>query len=256
MAAGFTGSTWRLDDPSLTALHVAFALAGESRALVEGLAVGPADWDPALRDAIAAGAYGVRRTWSPGLAAGDIVAHAAALASAIAPDTSLILAGSASTGAGSGVLAAAVAEGLGWPLVEEAASVQVRESGILVHARAPAGRRLELSAPLPCVVACARQPALPLMPPVRRRILARLSPVPLETAEETSWPDRYAFVGFGPARPLTRRLFKPDSAASSGRRLRQLMSGGTGGAKKKSLGGEGDLSSQVADMLDKEGFII
>lgn len=256
LARGFTGSTWRLDDPSLTALDLALTCTDKVGGSVEGLAAGPASWEAALRVAIAAGAGRVRRLWNAELADGDIVAHADVLAASVSPDSRLVLAGSAATGSGSGLLAAALAERLEWPLVQEGASLSPAGHEIVVQVRAPAGRRLELRAPLPCVVACARQPSIPLMPPVRRRILAGLSPIPLESVEAGAWTQRYSFRGYGPARPLTRRLFKPDTSASSGRRLRQLMSGGTGGAKKKALAGEGDLASQVADLLDAEGFII
>jgi len=257
LAAGVSGTTWRLDDASLVALATALTLRYPGPATVTGVAVGPGEWDAPLREALALGLDEVVRCWSPELAAGDIAAHGAALAAALPSDTVVVVAGGPASDSGSGVLPPLLAGLLDWPVAADVTSVRAAGNVLLVQARAPGGRRLALSCSLPVVIACARQPAPPLLAPVARRLAARRRPVPevRPPAPAASAQASYRFAGYGPARPLTRRLLKPDATASSGTRLRQLMSGGAGGGAKKAALGGGDIATQVADFLAAEGFV-
>ena len=230
LAGGVTGTTLRLDDPSAAALSLAFALRAQAQATpIVGLAAGPPEWDPVLRETLAVGVDRVHRTWSPAMADADVIATARALAAHVPSGAMYVVAGSAASDHGSGILPAAIAECLGWPLLADVAAIEHRREmpGPVALVRAGGGRRRRYRLTPPLVIAAVRQPPPPMYPPLARRLAARHATIPAtEPGEE---PVRtVTMVGAGPAWPRRRQLIQPSATANPAQRLRQLMSGGMG----------------------------
>lgn len=262
LAAGVSGTTLRLDDSALVALGLALGLQQRRAGVhVSAVAVGPPAWDVALREALAVGIEQVTRGWSEALAGADVPATAAAVAAAMPPETDLVIAGTAASDHGSGVLPGAVSEALGWPLLAEVTAIEEGPEGLLAQTRGDGGSRRRYALPEKAVLVAARMPAPSLFPPLARRLAARKAAVPemeppaggLSAGSE----GRIALVDYGPARPLTRHLLKPSATANPADRLRQLMSGGMSGRGGKTLdaGGGGGLAKQLAEILVKEGYL-
>jgi electron transfer flavoprotein beta subunit len=262
LAAGVERTTLRLDDPSLVAIGLALALRRQQPGTgLFGIAVGPPDWDHALQEALALGLDRVERAWSDAFESADLLATASAIADAVPGDTSLLLAGSAATDHGSGILPAAVAELLGWPLLTDVGTIDCQADGqMTATVRAGGGRQRSYRLPERAVLAAARMPAPPLYPRLARRFAARKSGVPerrpainalVEGAARRIGPPEY-----GPARPLTRHLLQPSAAAKPADRLRQLMSGGMSNRGAKTLDADdGGIARQLAELLEKEGLL-
>ncbi|MCL4231113.1 MAG: hypothetical protein KJ053_05995 [Dehalococcoidia bacterium] len=262
LAAGVTGSTLRIDDPSLVALGMALDLVRRSPgARLTAVAAGPGEWDAALREAVALGADDVARAWSDEFAPLDIPASAAALAAAIPRDTSLVIAGGPAGDHGSGVLPGAVAEALTLPLLAEVTAIETGPDGLVAQTRGDGGRRRRFALPARAVLVTARMPTPGLVPPLARRLAARKRPVaailPGETGLLSGASERTAILEYGPARPLTRHLLKPSASANPADRLRQLMSGGMSGRAGKTLdsGGGSGMAGQLAEILVREGYL-
>ncbi len=262
LAAGVERTMLRLDDPSLVALGLALSVRRQQSAVqLRGIAAGPPDWDHALQEALALGLDSVERAWSDGFESADLVATASAIAQAIPDDTDLLFAGSAATDHGSGILPAAVAELLGWPLLGDVGTVHCQADGeMTATVRAGGGRQRLYRLPDRAVLTAARMPAPALYPRLARRFVARKSAVPVRA------PASHAFVEgatgrmgppeYGPARPLTRHLLQPSAAAKPADRLRQLMSGGMSNRGAKTLDADdGGVARQLADLLEKEGLL-
>ncbi len=258
LAQGVWGDTCRLDEPSVVTLSLALSLRRAAGGQVHGVAMGPPDWDAALREARAIGVDTVTRAWSSDLAEAGIGATARVLAEAVPGGTDIVFAGSAASDHGSGVLAGALAEVLGWPLLQDVTAVEPGEGHLLAQVRAGGGVRRTYRVPVPVVLVPARMPAPPFYPRLATRLAARREAVAARAvAHEVSHGERFELVGYGPARPLTRQLLKPSAAAKPSERLRQLMSGGMGGRGGKTLdaANEGGIARQLADVLAKEGLI-
>lgn len=263
LSAGVSGVTVRLDDPSVVAIGQALVLRRLLPGVrVEGVAAGPSGWDPALKDALALGVDSVQRTWSDSLATGDIVATAKALATCLSPEASVILAGSAATDHGSATLPAALAELLGWPLLSEVASFELRSDGLAAQVRGGGGSRRVYTVPERAVLVAARARAPSIYPKVRALLIARKAAIP-EKPPASAGPDdsaaRISLIDYGPPRPSTRHLLKPSASANPADRIRMLMSGGMaarGGETLDSSSNSGEsLAKQLADILVKEGFV-
>jgi len=262
LAAGVSGSTVRLDDPSLVAIGQALVLRKLLPGVrLQGIAAGPSDWDPALKEALALTLDSVRRIWSGSLATGDIVATAHALATSLPPDPSLIVAGSAATDHGSATLPAALAEILGWPLLAEVASFETRDEGLAALVRGGGGSRRIYTVPERAVLVAARARAPSIYPKVRALLAARKSAIP-ETQPATTRLEptgRISLLDYGPPRPSTRHLLKPSAAANPADRIRMLMSGGMAARRGETLDSSSNtgasLAKQLADILLKEGFV-
>ncbi|MBI5949427.1 MAG: hypothetical protein HY875_14910 [Chloroflexi bacterium] len=258
LAQGVWGDTCRLDEPSVVALSLALSLRRAAGGQVHGVAVGPPEWDVALREARAMGVDGLTRAWWDDLAEAGIAATARVLAEAIPADAGVVFAGSAASDHGSGVLAAALAEVLGWPLLQDVTAIEAGEGHLLAQVRAGGGVRQVYRAPTPVVLVAARMPAPLFYPRLATRLAARRETVAARAvAHEVAPGERFELVGYGPARPLTRQLLKPSAAAKPSERLRQLMSGGMGGRGGKTLEAapEGGIARQLADLLAKEGLV-
>ncbi|GAB4336172.1 MAG: hypothetical protein Kow0010_23920 [Dehalococcoidia bacterium] len=232
LAGGVTGTTLRLDDPSVTALSLAFALrAHTSAAPIVGLAAGPSEWDPVLRETLALGVDRVLRAWSSSLADADAIATARTLARTVPVDSSYVVAGSASSDHGCGILPAAIAEYLGWPLLADVAAIERSADvpGLVAQVRAGGGRRRRYRLTPPLVIAAVRQPPPPMYPPLARRLAARRATI-LSTEPGEEPARTVTMKGTGPAWPRRRQLIQPSATANPAQRLRQLMSGGVGGS--------------------------
>lgn len=255
LASGVTGSSYRLDEGSSDAIVLALAArrAGAGSRAV-GFALGPGEWDAAIRDALALGLDEVLRVWGPGAAKADIPGHARALVAALPPDTEVVVAGGAAADHGAGLLPFALAELLGWPTIEQVAGVAQEDGRPVIHVRASGGRRRTCSlGPQSVLVATHGGPAP--YPTVARKVAARRTGVPVLTPTVGMAEPTLAFQGYGPARPITRHLLQPSTSANAAGRLRQLMSGGASTTNdSRTLAGSG-LASQLAELLHKEGFV-
>ncbi|MCA9821952.1 MAG: hypothetical protein KC482_02230 [Dehalococcoidia bacterium] len=256
LARAYGGGEFRLDDSSIDALVLALSArrSGFVREL-QGMAVGPPEWDVALREAISIGLDDVERVWTQELAEGDVPAHARALAARVTPDTRLVVAGRAASDYGSGLLAFALAEALNLPAMEQVIDVMRENDRMAIHVQARGGRRLTYAVPDRAVLIATRGNTAPY-PTVAQRLAARKAAVPVVSPCQTpALRAGLRFEGFGPARPITRHLLRPSTSANAGGRLRQLMSGGaTQSGSSQTLAGAG-LGDQLADILAKEGFI-
>jgi len=258
LAQGVWGDTCRLDEPSVVALSLALSLRRDAGGQVQGVAMGPPEWDAALREARAMGVDAVTRAWGGELAEAGIGGTARVLAEAVPAGTDVVFAGGAASDHGSGVLAGALAEVLGWPLLQEVTAVEGGEGYLVAQVRAGGGVRQTYRVPARVVLVAARMPAPAFYPRLATRLAARREAVAArEVAHPVSAGERFELVGYGPARPLTRQLLKPSAAAKPAERLRQLMSGGMGGRGGKTLEAatEGGIARQLADLLAKEGLI-
>lgn len=257
LAGGVRRSTIALDAPSCDAIVVALGLRSLWGGALHGIAAGPAGWDPALRDALALGLDNASRVWSEEALEGDLLADAGALAAAIPPGTALVIAGSAASDHGSGLLPFAIAERLGWPAIENVTAIGSPGGIPVVQVRARSGRRLTCRLPEHAVLVAAPGQRLPY-PPVARRLAATKATIPgVAPAAEPGQAPRWRIDGYGPARPVTRHLLRPSASANAGGRLRQLMSGGSGatpGASRSLSAGE-DIAVQLASLLAREGVL-
>lgn len=257
LAASVRRSCFALDAPACDAIVLALGVRQSAGGKLHGIAVGPPEWDPAVRDALALGLDDVCRVWGGAAADGDLLAHAEAIVAALPAAAALVVAGSAATDHGSGLLPFAIAECLGWPAIENVTAVGHHGGQRVVLVRAHGGRRLTCRLPDRAVLVAAAGQRLPY-PPVARTLAARKAIIPervpaLDSAEGSRW----RIEGYGPARPVTRHLLRPSASASAGGRLRQLMSGGAGaspGASATLGAGEG-LAAQLVSLLAKEGVL-
>lgn len=264
LRGGIFSSGHALDAASQVALAQAVALAAQTAGASTGIAAGPSVWDEALREARALGLGTIVRTWSPALERADVLATAAAIAAALPPATDVVFAGQASSDHGSGLLPAAVAELLDWPLLCDVVEVERRDDdGLVAQVRKSGGRRSFFRLRTPAVLVAARLPAPAVYPRLAVRLAARKSAISEFAAEERGLMvgagDRLQLAGYGPARPLTRQLIQPAATANPSERLRQLMSGGMGNRGGQKLDAEGSgpeaMARQLAELLAREGLL-
>ena len=257
LAGGIRGSNFRLDAPSEDAIALGLSLRSCSLAPMRGVAIGPPEWDMPLRDAVSLGVDEVERLWGPSVAAGDIVAHARLLADKVSADARAVIAGGIATDHGSGLIPFALAELLGWPVIERTIEAAVEGAGLVVRSRGSGGRRITYRMPGHAVLVASPGHALPY-PTVARKLAARRAAVPVFTpsAGHAGGP-AFTLEGFGPARPVTRHLLRPSTASGAGGRLRHLMAGGASpsGPARSAMAAEASVATQLADLLDKEGLL-
>lgn len=256
LAGGIRGSSYRLDAPSEDAIALGLSLRSCSPAPMRGVAIGPPEWEMPLRDAVSLGLDEVERLWGPSPAAGDIVAHARLLACAVSADARAVIAGGGATDHGSGLIPFALAELLGWPVIERTIGAGIEGEDLVVRALAGGGRRTTYRMPAQAVLVAASGRVLPY-PTVARKLAARRAAVPVVTppAAHAAEP-AFTFEGFGPARPVTRHLLRPSTATGAGGRLRHLMAGGASQSPARgSMEADAGVAAQLADLLDKEGLL-
>jgi electron transfer flavoprotein beta subunit len=256
LAHGVTGSTLRIDDPSLNALALALSLAacGSSPEVV-ALAAGPPSWDPALRSALALGAAAVLRAEHAGEGLTGVVETAAVLRSALPPGVDAIVTGAAATDHGSGALPAALAEVLQWPLLANVTAVSDSGGTLIAHVRASGGRRQSYGLELPAILVAAAQPAQSPYPTLARRFAANRAPVPVHSGPAHPGRPGMVLATTGPAWPRRRQLIQPAASARAADRLRSLMAGGISTQKTSTVAGAG-AAEILATWLDEHGFIV
>lgn len=116
------------------------------------LAMGPEDADDALRKALAMGADRAVLVSDVALRGSDVWVTGLVLAAAISRlSVDLILLGLRTDDAGTGVVAGALAERLGWPLLSNAGKVLIENGRAQIHRRRPDGFAI-MDAALPVVV--------------------------------------------------------------------------------------------------------
>ncbi len=163
-----------LDASSLVALGQALDLRkGDAELRLHGIAVGPEPWDEGLREALALGLDEVTRVWAAAMMDTDALASAAAIAAVLAPGAIAVFCGAAATDHGSGVLGAALAELLDWPLLADVLAAESDTQGLLATVMINAGLHRTYRVGAPTVFVAAAVPPPPLYPPLARRLAAR-----------------------------------------------------------------------------------
>lgn len=241
------------DAPSLVAIHLAHSLRQAVPALIiDGVFAGPAEWEPAMREALALDLESLSRLdISP---EADVVTTARAIGAALSTDTSFVIAGAAATDHGSGLLPMALAEVLGLTFLGAVTTIEARDGELAATVRGDAGLRRSLRLPVPCVLQAAPAPAPALYPKLARKLAARKAAIPVVPAGDA--PGLTRIDAYGPARPVTRTLFKPSTSARPADRMRQLMAGGM--AKRgvaQTVAAETGAAAQLADAIEAQGFI-
>lgn len=243
-----------LDAPSLVALSQALDWRRSAAGTLTGLALGPASWEAALREALALGLDEIERVAPFDDREPDLHWVAAALARALPDGTRLIFAGSAASDGGSGALPAALAGILDWPLLSDVTGVKQEVDGLQVDVRLGAARQRTYSVAAPAVLAAARVQPPSLYPPLARRFAASRASIEVIECAPAEEP-RTELLGYGAARPRTKHLLRPDTRAKAGDRLSQLMSGGAQQRSGSKIGGEvADLARRLADILERAGL--
>ncbi len=223
---------------------------------VAGVAIGPPEWEPALRNALVLGCDEVWRGWGDAMGGADVLTVAQAIAEIVPAGAALVIGGESSSDHGTGLLPAAVAENLGWPYRGEVTGVVAEGAATAFAVRREGGRRLHCRTEAAIVVAAARMPAPAFYPRVADLIAARKTGIPCVSVDG---PKRDApgieVIGYGPAKPLTRHLLQPSAGANPAQRLKQLMSGGVTNRGAKAMGGAGDeMARKLVELLVSEGF--
>jgi electron transfer flavoprotein beta subunit len=254
------------------ALEWALALADRTVALT----VGPLDSAALLAWALGRGATEAVRVWDEALDELDLVAMARVLAAAvrrIAPD--VVVAGERGLAGATGAIPALVAAHLGWPCVDGAIRLAREESEMVVERRLRGGRREELSAPWPAVVAVTADSVEPRYVSVgARRAAARRGHETWSLADLGLTPgtvreavrlrlDRVDWPRPRPRRTAARAPAGP--ARSAADRLRQLVGGGSAGANRSAPATppasglvEGDpraVADRIMAFLEQQGFV-
>ncbi|HEY5360125.1 MAG TPA: mycofactocin-associated electron transfer flavoprotein beta subunit [Streptosporangiaceae bacterium] len=216
----------RPGQPELAALEHALRLAQRWDARVVAATVGPAEADPMLRDALAAGAAEALRVEPAGGAAGrqpaDLVGggqeSAAALAAALrqrygVPD--LVLCGDRSADRGTGSFPAFLAAALSAAQVLGVVRMEPEDGGgvLRVHRRLDGGRREVLLVPRPAVVSVEaagirlRRAGLPAT------LASGHVAIPVVRAPAATAAHRIRVLGAHPYRPRPRELAGPSGSA-------------------------------------------
>jgi len=221
-----------------------------------GVACGPVAWEAALREALALGLDAVTRAEDSGPECGSVKETATALVAALPPGAVAVFAGASASDFGSGALPGAIAALLDLPLLAEVIAVEAGEAQVIARVRAGAGRHLAVRVAGGAVYVAANLPRPPLYPPLARRLAAQRTPIAVAGPYPGPLAPELELAGYGPARPRTRRLLKPDSSARSGERLKQLMAGGMTNRPGSVIRSESEsVAWTLVDLLEKEGLL-
>jgi electron transfer flavoprotein alpha/beta subunit len=257
LSGGIYDGNYLLDGPSLVALSLArrWRKQGGTGRLA-GIAVGPPGWDPAIRTALALECDEVRRAPADPETL-DVVGTARAIAACLPEGTGLVVAGESSSDHGTGLLAAALAEVLGWHFLGGVTALSPEGEGTALSVRRAGGRRAHYWTAGPAVVSAARVPAPALYPRLARFLAARKAAIPTVDLDGVlAVSPAIGVAGYGPARPSTRALIQPSAGANPAQRLRQLMSGGMASRNAQTMGGGAqEVARQLVALLAKEGFV-
>jgi electron transfer flavoprotein alpha/beta subunit len=244
-----------LDAPSVVALCQALEWRAVSGARLTALTAGPVAWEAALREALALGADAAVRVDVPDGGPVDIAWTARALAGAI-EDAAVVFAGAAASDCGSGLLPAAVAGCLDWPLMTGVVRVADAGGRLRAEVNAGAGARRVYECDAPAVLVSAGLVPPPVYAPLARRLAAGRASIRSLEPETALAPDgRSLFAGYGPGKPRTKHLLKPSATAQPGDRLSQLMAGGVQRSGSKLSGDAADLARQLVALLERSGLL-
>lgn len=215
----------RPDRPALAALEHALRLAERWDALVVAVAVGPADADAVLRDALAAGASEVLRVEPPAGHARPLSAElvggrpdfAAALAVALrqrygVPD--LVLCGDLSPDRGTGSFPAFLAASLNVAQVLGVVRMKSDGSGMVrAERRLDGGRREVLRVPRPAVVSVEAAGVCPRRAGLRATLASGQATIPVIRMPAGNAARPVRVLGTHPYRPRPRELAGPSGPA-------------------------------------------
>lgn len=167
-----------IDEIDERALEVALQLKDADRSVqVVAATMGPAAAETALRRALAMGADSAIHILDDRLAGTDAARTAAVLAAAVrSEEVDLVIAGNESTDGRGGVIAAAVAEHLGLPLLSFLDSLEVSGTAVTGVRRSDGGS-VEVHAPLPAVVSVTEQNPEARFPNLRGTMSAKRKPL-------------------------------------------------------------------------------
>lgn len=255
----------RQPDPACErALALALGLAaGESGAEVTVVHLGPAQGEPWLRRALAAGAGSAVRVWSDELAGVGAAGKAVVLAEAArAAGFDLVLAGARGVVDGSGTLGVLLADELGVPCVTQveaaARAADDAAEGVELTRALDRGYRERVVAPLPLVATVAPpagDPDVPPGPSAFARLRAEAADIPVWDLADLGVPaarlreaEEALRVGpLVPARPRLHPLAAPDSSLPVFDRILKLVEGSV---KRR----EGRVVRQSAEQTVEEIF--
>jgi electron transfer flavoprotein beta subunit len=240
----------------MVALEEALRLRTAAEAEVAAVTVGPERADAALRQALVYGADAAVRVWDHRLAGADSFAVArvlAAVASRLGAD--LVLLGTRSVDSGSAAVGAAIAEHLGLPFVSDVVSVSVADGSVVAVRAGDAGRRDELSAPLPAVLAVDEGLNEPRYVAVLGRTYRRGLGIPVELLgpadlglRDEDLAASVVTVAVGQPRPRTKAGAKV-SGLSMKEKLSRMRGGGGKNEKQIFTGSPDDAAKLVLDKL-------
>lgn len=255
----------RQPDPACErALALALELAaGESGAEVTVVHLGPAQGEPWLRRALAAGATGAVRVWSDELAGVGASGKAVVLAAAVrAAGFDLVLTGARGVVVCSGTLGVLLADELGVPCVTQVEAVACAAAdaagGVELTRALDRGYRERVAAPLP-LVATVSPPVgdldVPPDPSAFARLRAEAADIPVWDLADLGVPagrlrdaDEALRAGpLVPARPRLHPLAAPDSSLPVFDRILKLVEGSV---KRR----EGRVVRQPAEQTVEEIF--
>lgn len=178
----------------------------------------------------------------------------------------LVLCGErAVNGVGSGLVPAALAAFLDWPLLPAAADLRVEGEVAVAERVVERGHREVLQARLPCVVTVSEAAPLTRYSALAKAYRARVRETTLadwglsrERVEGIAWGVEE--VKRAKARPRPRKLYVPPSNLSAADRLAALLSGGVGqtgsrGGSKFFEGPPDQAAEVILEFLEKEGLL-
>src|SRR5260370_13893079 len=181
------------------AIEEGLRIAGAHGGEVTIMSMGPAKAAESIRKALSMGADKAVHVLDDGLAGSDALATSAVLAAALgAVGFDLVIAGSESTDARTGVLPAMLAERLGVPQLTQASKVDISGTSVTVRRVSDDGFDV-VEASLPAVISVVEKINEPRYPSFKGIMAAKKKPVQTLTLAGLGIPAEAA----GPARPAT-----------------------------------------------------
>lgn len=233
---------------------------------VVALSAGPEPFDAPLRSCLAMGADGAIRVSAVG-DGWDPLEVAAALAGALRQlGADLILCGERSGEGMHGVVGAAVARFLGWPVLMGIVRLELLSGGTAIRAtqRLERGDRWLWECPLPAVCTVDKSINVPRYVPVHRRIRAGRKTVSrLDLADATTLGEEIArrygrleLLKLAQPRVRPKKTEAPPASLSPAERLKAIRSGGREKKEGKRLRGDPvTVSQEIVEFLAEKGFL-
>lgn len=256
------GVPYILDPVDAAALEAGVQLCEAHGGEVTAITAGGDAAEEALRTALAQGAASALRVDGPGPAGGAAAGAVLAAAMEEAGPFDVVLCGARSSEHGSGGTGAALAAGLGFPVVQNVVSIdEMSDGAIVVQRRRDGGYRELVRVALPAVLAVDALVAQPRFPTTQARLAARRA----EIGTAQSRPPEGAGsggatgdVGYRYPPPRLHGIAWPDVALDARDRLRFLVQGGQqrSGASARTVSGSADeVAAAVAAFLRERGLV-